>query len=146
MNNNIYFNIYRRKSTHELLSDLRKGIANNQSMDGNALYAIKVLLASRHLSDSELATFESLTKGEVFEKIDNAEVHEQASEPDVVLDSSQPSEFNWVRHILGGISYMALQRFYFEGHFPSSWYGVGSYILGVLVYETIVFLGAKMKL
>lgn len=148
MKPNIYLSIYARKGNTELLSELQKGIANSKGIDARVLPAIKNILASRHLTEPERETFESLTKGETFEKIENAEVNQQPSETDVVLEKPTPiaRKFNWVRHIFGGISYMGWEWLYFHGHFPSHWYGAGSYVAGVLVYEMIAFVGLKMGL
>lgn len=148
MKPNIYTSIYARKDNTELLAELKKGVANSNSMDARVLPAIKAILASRSLTEAERDTFESLTHGETFEKIENAEVNQQPSENDIVLEKPTPivQEFNWVRHIMGGISWMGLKWLYFGGDFPSFWYGVGSYLVGAMVYEVIAFVGLKMKL
>ena len=72
MKNNIYFNIYARKENGELFDVLKKSLAGKQVIDARALLAIKTILASRNLSETERTEFELLTKGETFEKIDNA--------------------------------------------------------------------------
>ena len=147
MKNNIYFNIYVRKENRELFDELTKGISKKQSIDEKALLTIKSILASRQLTALEQENFDNLTQGESFEKISHVEVYEQSASYPVVIEKPQlKPEFNWVRHTFGAISYLVLKYIYFKGHSLSLGLIIVCYLLGILVYEIIAYIGVKLKL
>ena len=148
MKPNIYINIYGRKESAELLTELKRYIANPKSIDERVLLAIKNILASRQLSDSERAEFERFTEGETFEKIDNAEVEQQPAESDVVLEKPTPMipEFNKIRFYFGGITWFLTKWVYFRGDLPFIWGGMMAFLVGVVIYEVILFVGQKLNL
>jgi hypothetical protein len=139
MANNIYISIYARKNNDELFFELRKGLANPKALDANALFAIKTILASRNLTEVERTTFEQLTEGEIFEKIQNVHPEERPSEASVVLEKPKGNflETNWLRITFGAVTYMVAKYFYYHGEFPSSWTGTFWYMGGVISYGVI---------